>query len=134
MQLGLQKKSLSVIDDQVGRPTSASLLAKAALEVIDRDRRFHHLPKLIHLTDSGDPVSWYGLAVYAINRARDWQYPGLTSERIHPVTSSAYGQTVTRPQNSVLQCKKFDQLFQITRPNWRTTVDNLVEEAAQRDW
>lgn len=134
LQLGLQKKSLSVIDDQIGRPTSASLLAEAALEVIDRDWRFHHLPKLIHLTDAGDPVSWYGLAVYVINRARDWQYPGLTSERIHPVTSRAYGQTVTRPQNSVLQCEQFDQLFQVTRPNWRTTVDNLVEEAAQRDW
>lgn len=134
LQLGLERSSLSVIDDQMGRPTSAKLLARAALEVVDRDLRFDDNPKLIHLTDSGDPVSWYGLAIYAVNRARDWQYPGITSEQIHPVTSETYGQIVRRPKNSVLNCDRFDRLFDLNRPDWRTTVDDVVEECAQHAW
>ena len=134
LKLGLERQSLSVIDDQIGRPTSAKLLAQAALEVIDREVSFHELPKRIHLTDSGDPVSWHGLATYTVNRARDWKYPGITSENIRPVSSSVYGQTVLRPHNSVLSCDRFDRLFHLNRPHWHETVDTLVEEIALHAW
>lgn len=134
LTLGLEKQSLSVIDDQIGRPTSAKLLAQAALEVVDRAVDLPQLPQRVHLSDSGAPVSWHGLATYAVNRARDWQYPGIQSEKIRPVSSSAYGQTVLRPHNSVLNCDRFDRLFDLTRPSWHQTVDTLVEEIARHAW
>lgn len=134
LQLGLEKSTLHVIDDQIGRPTSASLLALATLEYLDRDLGHQALPKLFHLTDSGEPVSWYGLAVYAVNRAKDWSYPGLTSEQIFPVSAEAFGQDVRRPQNSLLDCERFDRVFSVPRPNWRDTVDTLVEEHAAHAW
>ena len=134
LTLGLVKPELAVIDDQIGRPTSAQLLAEAGLEVVDREMQFRDIEKRIHLTDAGAPVSWHGLAVYAINRARDWHYPGITATNIKPVSTEAYGQQVKRPANSILICDRYDQLLDTIRPNWQTTVDSIVEECAKELW
>ncbi len=130
LRLGLSNKSLNVVDDQWGRPTSALTLAEAALEFIELHK---NEMDLFHISDSGPPTTWYGLAKYALNRATDWGYPGIGSTEIKPVSTLKYGAPAARPALSLLDCSKFDKQFDTDRPNWQQTTDKVVE-ACTNEW
>ncbi len=134
LRLGLERLTLQVIDDQIGRPTSSKLLAQAAIEVVSAERLRNEPCQVIHLSDDGEPVSWFQLAKYVFNRARDWNYPGIEAKHVSPISSEAYGQTARRPKSSILSCVMFDSLFDTQRAHWKHTIDSIIEEAAKNDW
>ena len=134
LRLGLERPTLQIIDDQIGRPTSSKLLAQAAIEVVSTERLGNGPCQVIHLSDHGEPVSWFQLAKYVFNRARDWNYPGIEAKHVSPISSEAYGQLAKRPKNSILSCVMFDSLFDTQRVHWKYTIDNIIEEAAKNDW
>ena len=124
LRLGTERDTLAVVSDQWGRPTSADLLAEAALFVSET-----HSPtmSLFHLTDSGEPTNWYEIACYALDRARDFGYRGLSSEAIQPISTAQYPTPARRPANSLLDCSRFDRVIGLARPHWKLTVDRIVE-------
>ena len=134
LRLGLERPTLQIIDDQIGRPTSSKLLAQAAIEVASAKKLGNRPCQVIHLSDDGEPVSWFQLAKYVLNRARDWDYPGIEAKDLRPISSEAYGQTARRPKNSILSCAMFDSLFDTQRIHWKHTIDSIIEEAAKNDW
>ena len=127
LRAGLEWTDLQVVNDQWGRPTSAALLASIALNVeIDSGQP----ATMFHVTDSGEPTTWYEIACYALNRARDFGYTGLDGAAVSPIASTSYQTAARRPLNSLLDCSRFDQLIGIQRPLWKTTVDEIVEHDA----
>ena len=134
LRLGLERPTLQIIDDQIGRPTSSKLLAQAAIEVASAKRLGEEPCQVIHLSDDGEPVSWFQLSKYVFNRARDWNYPGIEAKHVSPISSEAYSQPARRPKNSILCCAMFDSLFDTQRTHWKHTIDSIIEEAAKNDW
>ena len=126
LRLGTERETLTVVNDQWGRPTSADLLAEAALVVSETQSP---TLSLFHLTDSGEPTTWYEIACYALDRARDFGYRGLTSEAIQPISTAQYPTPARRPANSLLDCSRFDRVIGLARPHWKLTVDRIVEHA-----
>jgi dTDP-4-dehydrorhamnose reductase len=123
LRAGLERNQLQVVNDQYGRPTSADLLAKIALEApISRNQS----AQILHVTDSGEPTNWFDIASYALNRARDFGYRGLDASNIEPIASASYPQAAKRPMNSLLDCSLFDRTIGIARRPWQDTVDAVV--------
>ena len=130
------RDELTVIDDQVGAPTSARLIAEVtarAVEQIARDRPL--MRGAYHLTAGGE-TSWHGYATYVISEALRRGVPlKATPERVLPVPSSAFPSRARRPHNSRLSTHKLRSALGIELPDWRVdvmeTLDALLPEFIQ---
>jgi dTDP-4-dehydrorhamnose reductase len=87
-RLGAERDQLTVVDDQVGRPTYAVDLAEAILPLLtSTDYGVHHA------TGDGPVVSWAGFARACLVG---------TSCSVVPITTEDYGAASPRPANSAL--------------------------------
>jgi len=126
LALGLERDSLEVVADQIGRPTSANLLARIAIELLENKTS----PPLMHVCDGGEPTNWFEIARYAIKTAQQMGYTGISSNDIEPVSSERYPTTAQRPRNSLLDCALFDRSIGMPRAHWKDTVYEIVEKAS----
>ena len=95
---------LSVVDDQLGSPTSAADLAEALLTVAGSDSEaLRSLAGLLHLRNAGE-TSWFGFAREILDQA------GYSEIEIDPVATTAFPTPAPRPAYSVLDCGKADSL------------------------
>lgn len=123
-----EKSELRVVADQVGRPTYADDLARAALTVagVGGDRSpFSN--GVWHFANTGD-TSWYDFA-RAIRQVMLDLGETVTVERITPVTTAEFPRPASRPKYSVLSTKRFEQVAGVAPRSWR---EALVEFLRQR--
>lgn len=121
--LGLAARGVSpeVVDDQVGRPTVASDLARALVALACAE------PGIYHATGDGEPVSWAGVARAVFAHA------GRDTSDVHPVSTAEYtagrAGVAPRPANSVLA---LDHLAAagIAMPDWRVALEGYLKEQA----
>lgn len=120
LHLGQEKKSLSIVCDQIGAPTSAVMLAKVTLQAIEQTMANSALCGLYHVAAAGE-TSWYDYACFIFAEAKT-----LGSEfklsKVKPIYSPAYPVVAHRPLNSRLDTVKFRAAFGIELPNWRDGV------------
>lgn len=86
--------SPSVVDDQVGRLTFASDLARAIAHLLNVGAT-----GIVHVTNDGPPMSWFDIA------RRVFELSGRSPDDVTPVSTAEYssGRTMApRPANSVL--------------------------------
>jgi len=128
LRLASERDTLNVVDDQIGAPTGADLLADIAAHALCEVERRADLGGTYHAAASGE-TSWFGYAHFLIEsaRARGWAIKAPT-ERITPVPSSAFPSTARRPLNSRLDCSKLERAFGLRMPQWRFGVDRLIDE------
>jgi len=113
-----EKSGLRVVSDQIGAPTSASMLADVTAELLRR----HGVASLgdargiYHATASGF-TSWHG---FATEIARLEQPEAQV--RIVPVASKEYPTAARRPANSRLSTEKLSSRFGIALPSWETCL------------
>lgn len=118
LRLGAERESLSVVDDQVGGPTSAysiagALLAMATQLLAGKAGGLYHF--------SGTPaVSWAAFAESIMTQAN------LACE-ITPIPTSAYPTPAPRPLNSRLDCASILDDFGIEQPDWRMDLIDVLE-------
>lgn len=121
LELAAQRDELKVIDDQVGCPTSARLIADVIGRLIGRADAGRPVPAgLYHLTTEGE-TSRYDYAVFIIEQARRLGAK-LKVERILPVPSSAFPTPAPRPRNSHLSSHKLRTALGYDLPGWRDDV------------
>ena len=102
-------RELRVVDDQRGRPTSATDLALALAHLAGRTDE-----GIVHVTGDGQPCSWADLAELAVG---------------HPVTrvsTQEYGALAPRPCNSVLALDRARTLH-VPLADWRRSVVDYLE-------
>ncbi len=132
LRLAQERDSLSVINDQMGAPTGADLLADVTAHAIRTAQAQPELSDLYHLVASGE-TSWYGYASYVIDTA---QKMGLqlkvNSESITPVPTSAFPTPAQRPKNSRLNTHKLQTSFNLTLPLWQAGVKRMLTEFIEK--
>jgi dTDP-4-dehydrorhamnose reductase len=125
LRLGRERSRLSIVGDQIGRPTSAADLAEAAMRAamgaIESDSDWG----LYHFSNSGAPVSWHGFATEIFRRAAPW--PG-TPPRIEAITTQAFNATAARPQNSVLNLSNIKHTFGIEPQSWQSALADVLKQ------
>jgi len=132
LELGRERDTLRVVNDQFGAPTTASLIADVTARIIDRawlhgDRAA--VPAgVYHLAAAGE-TSWYGYATEVLRHAASRGVRlKVDPDRIEAVASSAFPQVAPRPANSRLNTRKLCETFDIYLPEWRSGIQHLVDQ------
>jgi len=128
LRLASERDQLNVIDDQIGAPTGADLLADVTAHALRSAQAQPELAGLYHLVAGGE-TSWYGFARFVIETARQMgQSIKVSPEAIKPIPSSAYPLPAPRPNNSRLDTRKLQTAFDFTLPEWQSGVERMLVE------
>ena len=132
LRLARERESLTVIDDQIGAPTGADLLADVTSHAIRSVRQQPEAGGIYHLA-AGGYTSWHGYASFVIERARQaGAEVKVLPEAIRPVPSSAFPTAAPRPNNSRLDCGKLQHAFGLTLPSWQSGVARMLTEILEK--
>jgi len=135
LRLGQEREELSVVEDQIGAPTSAARITAVTVAAIGRLAGGEgDLPAsgIYHLAAS-NATSWHGYAEYIVAAARAAGLPmRVASDRIRPIPSSAWPQAARRPANSRLDTAKLQRTFDVILPPWQDDVQQVVATLIHR--
>lgn len=126
LALSQQREELSIIDDQVGAPTSAELIADVSAHAIVQTLRDQTKIGIYHLVASGE-TSWFEYANYIFEQAKNLGV-NLAIQQVNPIPTVAYPTPAKRPHNSRLNNQKIQHAFQIYLPDWKVHVQRTVIE------
>lgn len=126
LRLAKERKELSVINDQVGAPTGAELLADCTAHAIRVAMVKPEVAGLYHLVAS-DTTTWYDYAALVFDEARKSGME-LAIEKLNAVPTTAYPTPARRPQNSRLNTEKFQHNFGLVLPAWDAGVKRMLAE------
>ena len=128
LRLAAERDALNVIDDQVGAPTGAELIADVSAHALRGLLQRPELSGLYHLVAGGE-TSWHGYARHVIEWARASGRPvKVTADAVRPIATSQYPTPATRPLNSRLDTRRLQQAFGLTLPHWQQGVDRMLRE------
>ena len=126
LRLASERDRLEVVDDQVGAPTGADLLADLTAHVLLGLVDDPSLGGTYHAVPAGF-TSWHGYACLLIDRARELGYPvKVAADKIVPVPTGAYRTAAIRPLNSRLSTRKLARAFGLSLPPWQAGVERLL--------
>ena len=133
LKLAQERENLKVINDQIGAPTGADLLADITAHAIQKARQFPELSGLYHLVAGGE-TSWHGYARYVLDFARRAGVVlKVAPESIAPVPTSAFQTPAKRPHNSRMNTEKFRNTFDLNLPSWESGVERMLVEIVDGD-
>lgn len=128
LRLAGQRSEISIVNDQIGAPTSAIELARTVRQVLARledPASPPPAPGIYHMTCRGS-TSWFGFA-HEIFVMAPSQYP---VPELVPISSDRYMTSATRPHNSVLSCEKLERGMGIRLAGWQDALREVMDEIA----
>ena len=132
LKLAQERDALKVIDDQIGAPTGADLLADVTAHAIRTALQRPEVCGLYHLVASGQ-TSWYSYANFVIDFARQAGVEiKVATDAIQPVPTSAFPTVAERPLNSRLDTIKLQQIFGLNLPHWQSGVTRVLTEILEK--
>ena len=128
LRLARERDRLSIVDDQIGAPTTSIELARATHSIVTgilagRFGAPQDWAGLYHMTCSGS-VSWFGFAQAIFARAAELlaiKPPALT-----PIATKDYPTPAARPRNSVLSNAKLQARFGVELAPWESALDETL--------
>ena len=128
LRLAQERDQLKVIDDQIGAPTGAELLADVTAHALRTVENRTELAGIYHLAAGGE-TSWHGYAKFVIEQARHaGQQVRVAPEAIEAILTSDYPTPAERPLNSRLDTRKLQATFGLILPEWKTGVARMLTE------
>lgn len=116
IRLGMERKEIGVVADQVGTPTYARDLASALLTIVEKGIK----PGVYHYTNEG-VASWYDFTK-AIHRIY-----GIQGCNVKPLHTDEYPTPAKRPHYSILDKTKIKKTFGIEIPHWEESLKDCIE-------
>jgi dTDP-4-dehydrorhamnose reductase len=130
LKLAATRTELNVIDDQVGAPTGADLLADLTAQMVPAARRDPSLAGTYHAVAAGF-TSWHGYAAFVFEEARRRGATlALPPAGLRPIPTRDYPTPAPRPLNSRLDTRKLREAFGLHLPPWQAGVARLLDEIA----
>jgi dTDP-4-dehydrorhamnose reductase len=120
LRLSESHDKLSVVDDQIGGPTPARAIAAACLSIAQQLCEDPDKTGTYHFSGAPD-VSWCTFA-------RDIFAQAGRSTHVSPIATRDYPTPAARPLNSQLDCQTTEQVFGISRPNWRADFAEIITD------
>jgi dTDP-4-dehydrorhamnose reductase len=128
LELAAERDHLSVIDDQIGAPTGAELLADVTAHALRAVQQRPELDGTYHCTAAGQ-TSWHAYARFVIEWAVARGLPlKVRPEDVQAVPTSAYPTQAHRPLNSRLDTTKLQRTFGLRLPPWQAGVQRMLME------
>lgn len=128
LRLAAERDRLDVIEDQIGAPTGADLLADVTAHAIRALLQEPARHGLYHCVAAGE-TSWFDYARFVIEWAREQGHPiRVAPEAVRPIATQAYPTPAQRPLNSRLDTRKLESAFQLRLPHWQGGVQRMLQE------
>lgn len=134
LRLAKERPELGVINDQVGAPTSAELIADCtahAIRTVVSAQTGKSLAGVYHLAASGE-TSWHDYAAYVFAYAKN-QGVELQLTTLNAITTADYVTSAQRPLNSRLNTQKITRVFDLTLPSWQQGVTRMLTEIMEQN-
>jgi dTDP-4-dehydrorhamnose reductase len=109
-------RELSVVNDQIGRPTFAGDLAGAIRALVDR-----RVTGIVHFANAGD-ATWFELAQEALRLS------GREDVAVKPVTTEEFARPARRPKRAVLDTALYERLTKTAARPWKEALAAYLEE------
>jgi dTDP-4-dehydrorhamnose reductase len=124
LRLARTRPALAVVDDQIGRPTAATSLARAIVAALPQLADGVGTGQLLHLSNDGPITSWHGFAQAIFASA------GMRPE-VQAIASADYPTAARRPANSALAIDRFVATFGHRPPSWQEALGDVMGELAR---
>jgi dTDP-4-dehydrorhamnose reductase len=119
LRLAEDRERLTVVDDQIGGPTSAGSIAEACLAIAEALRRHPEKSGTYHFSGTPD-TSWADFAREIFSQANK-------SVIVEGIPTSRYPTPAARPANSRLDCANLSE-FKLARPDWKADLAQVLIE------
>lgn len=126
LRLGAERETLNIVNDQIGAPTTARLIAEVTAQAVAQ----RHVNKqgLYHLTCVGE-CSWHTFAQEIFKQASCKGIPlKISLENVFGIPTSQYPTPAKRPLNSRLKVNKLEQQFNLKLPDWKEQLALVLAE------
>jgi len=128
LRLAAERDELKVIDDQIGAPTGADLLADVSAHALRAALAQPALAGTYHCV-AGGQTSWHGYARFVIEWARAHGQPvKVAPAAIRATTTADFPTPARRPLNSRLATHKLQHAFGLRLPHWQPGVERMLRE------
>ncbi len=125
------KKNISVIDDQYGRPTNCDDVVKLVLKIIYKHSHSNEINGIYNYSSSGPKVSWYQyskkiikiLKVIKKDKSKRSFISNISQKRFNFINNLS----TKRPKYSVLDYRKVKKIFQYSGIDWRISLENILK-------
>ncbi len=129
LRLAGERDRLSIVDDQIGSPTTSIELARATHTVVagvlsEKFGSTKNWAGLYHMT-CADTVTWFGFAQAIFAKAAAQM--DVRSPELIPIRTDDYPTPAKRPQYSVLSNQKLFDSFGVRLCNWQDALDEVFQ-------
>jgi dTDP-4-dehydrorhamnose reductase len=114
--LACDKRSVVVVNDQIGTPTSAKDLASAILNILPNIACKN--VEIYHYSNEG-AISWFDFAKEIFAQSK-------IDCLVEPISTTDYGASVKRPSYSVLDKQKIRNDFNIDISYWKDSLSDCL--------
>jgi dTDP-4-dehydrorhamnose reductase len=120
LRLASERDALKVINDQIGVPTSPSLIARVTIDAMRAVKEGKAWPQgIYHLAPEGK-TSWHEIAQTLVAYATQQHIPLRThAADIQAITTAEYPTAAKRPLNSQLDTLKLCSQLSFDLPHWK---------------
>lgn len=129
IQWSQQNEVLRIVDDQIGNPTWARMLAIISTSFIEKNKGnirkfFHDNNGVFHLAGGGyaSRFEWTKTIIKYLSEDLI-----VKVKDIIPVKSNEFPTPADRPLFSALSCQKFEKKFDIKIPHWENSLQLMLE-------
>jgi dTDP-4-dehydrorhamnose reductase len=132
-RLASEQNELRIIDDQVGAPTWARLVAEATGQILARawkpraNEPLSGRGGLYHLSAAG-ATSWHGFAKAIVVALRRSGEPNLRVKRVVAISTAELPRAACRPNYSVLDNDAVHRAFAIRLPSWQSQLSLCLSQ------
>lgn len=128
LRLAAERDTLDVVDDQIGAPTGADLVADVTAHALRRALAQPSLAGTYHCAAAG-ATSRHAYACFVIERALAAGRPlRLAPAAVRAVASRDFPTPARRPLNSRLDTGRLRRAFDLHLPPWEAGVERLLAE------
>ena len=133
LKLATERKHLSVISDQLGVPTSPSLITTVTIDAIQAIKNNEAWAQgIYHLVPQGTS-NWHEIAQTLVMFAKQQLIPlSASAANIQAIKTADYPAAAQRPLNSQLDSRKLCAQLSFDLPHWKadflTVVSEIIKE------
>lgn len=138
LRLGREREALSIVNDQIGAPTPARLIAQVTALATSPHASLLTSPQgahtsqarsaIYHLAPRGE-TSWHGFASEIFNQAREsGETLAIIPEGTVGIPTAEYPTPAQRPLNSRMALGKLENALGITMPTWQSQLALTLKE------
>ncbi len=125
------KKSISIINNQIGSPTSANSISDIIMKILKIYSNNKSL-KWGTYHFSGYPYcSWYEFANEISSQYLKFS-GSLNCASLVPIDSESYNSKALRPKNSRLNCSKINKIFGFKQDDWKESLNVIIRNIYEK--